>query len=314
MRHLSVRRHLGLAATGAVLLALVVPVATGSSEALAQASSVTISPAQGPPGTEVTATGSGWTPGDTIQARWNTLNGATVGSATVNNSGGFTLPFAVPSGTAPVPYVVSFLDAHTNSFENANFTVTQSPPPPLTAPANVKVVPYGALDFHITWTSNSTSQTGFQVYNGVTTQNVTTATQDDYLWAVSQPGTYMCFAVRAYNSSGYSAWAGMWTCGSTPPSGSPAAPADVVATGVSPNAIQISFVNQADNETAFLFYNGVTTETYNSYNEPGQGSSFTYDWTGLQPNTWMCFEVAAYNQWGRSAYVPSTWACAWTQS
>jgi len=90
--------------------------------------------------------------------------------------------------------------------------------------------------------------------------------------------------------------------------------ANVVATGVSPNAIQISFVNQADNETAFLFYNGVTTETYNSYNEPGQGSSFTYDWTGLQPNTWMCFKVAAYNQWGRSAYVPSTWACAWTQS
>ena len=313
MRRPSFGLQVGLAATAALLLAVVVPAATGSSRAFAQGGSVTLSPAQGPPGTEVTATGSGWTPGDTIQAVWNTDNGNNVGSPAVVNSGGaFTLTFAVPSGTAQVSYQVAFVDKTHPYVAGANFTVTQSSPP--AAPSNVKVLPYGPLGFYITWTSNSTDQTGFQVENGVTTQNVTTAGQNDYLWVVAQPSTYMCFAVRADNSSGDSAWAGMWTCASTPPGGSPAAPTNVVATGISPNTIQISFVNQADNETAFLFYNGVTTETYNSDDEPGQGSSFTVDWTGLQPNTWMCFEAAAYNQWGRSAYVPSTWACAWTQS
>lgn len=72
----------------------------------------------------------------------------------------------------------------------------------------MNVGPYGALDFYIARPSNSTSQTGFQVYNGVTAQNVTTATQCNYLWAVTRPNTYMCFVVRAYNASGYSAWVG----------------------------------------------------------------------------------------------------------
>jgi len=158
MRHLSVRRHLGLAATGAVLLALVVPVATGSSRALAQASSVTISHTQGSPDTKVAVTG----------------------------------------------------------------TATQSSAP--AAPYNVKVVPYGALDFLITWSDNAISFGGqFQVYNGVTTQTVDTTLPYQYLWA-AQPNQYMCFAVRAYNSSGYSAWAGMWTCATTPPGGQPAVP------------------------------------------------------------------------------------------
>ena len=60
-----------------------------------------------------------------------------------------------------------------------------------------------ALDFYIARPSNSTSQTGFQVYNGVTAHTMSTATQCNYLWAVTRPNTYMCFVVRAYNASGY---------------------------------------------------------------------------------------------------------------
>ena len=122
----------------------------------------------------------------------------------------------------------------------------------------------------------------------------------------------MCIAVRAFNSYGYSAWAGEWTCTTTPPSGQPAAPTNVVATGYSTTAIKISLVNQANNETAFIFYNGVSYAYYNSYNEPGKGSSFAILWTGLQPHTWYCFKAAAYNRYGTSSYAPSNWTCAWT--
>jgi hypothetical protein len=182
-----------------------------------------------------------------------------------------------------------------------------------TAPSNVKLAPYGALHFYLTWTPGS-GQTGFQVTNGVTTENVTSATQDYYSWAVAAPQTYMCFAVRAYNASGYSPWAGMWTCGTTPPGRQPTAPANVTATAYSTSVIKITFTNEADNETAFLFYNGVTTATYNSHSEPPAGATFSVLWGGLAPGTYMCFKVAAYNEWGRSAYVPSSWACASTMS
>jgi hypothetical protein len=318
MSRLFSRWHIGLAAISTLALALVIPMATGSSPALAQGSSATISPAQGPVGTQVTATGTGWTAGDHIQAIWNGGNGPDVGSpVVVNSGGGFTLTFSVPSSaTTGDSYQVAFEDTDQRYFEvaNQNFTVTSQPSGLPTAPYNVKVVPYGPLDFLVTWSDNATTfGQPFQVYNGVTTQAVTNTPPNQYVWHVSQPNTYMCFAVRAYNSSGYSAWAGMWTCATTPAGGAPAAPTNVTATGISTTAIKISFVNQANNETAFLFYNGVSTAVYNSYSEPAKGSSFSVAWTGLQPHTWMCFQVAAYNEWGRSSYVPSTWACAYTQ-
>ncbi len=117
MRSSSSWRRVVLAVIGALLLALVVPAATGASRALAQGNSVTISPTQGPPGTEVTATGSGWAAGDTIQAIWGGDTGTDVGSpVVVNSSGGFTLTFAVPSGTAPGSYQVIFWDETGRTF------------------------------------------------------------------------------------------------------------------------------------------------------------------------------------------------------
>src|SRR5580704_10414640 len=102
MKRLSRPWRVGFSVLGAVLLALLMPLATSSGVALAQASSsVDLSPAQGPPGILVTATGSGWAAGDSIQAIWGSDTGPYVGStATVNSNGGFTLTFAVPSGTA----------------------------------------------------------------------------------------------------------------------------------------------------------------------------------------------------------------------
>lgn len=318
MRRPYSRWRAGLAAIGTSLLALGVPIATGSSPALAQGSSIAISPTQGPTGAQVTATGSGWTAGDHIQAIWDGGNGPNVGNpVVVGGGGGFTLTFTVPSNATPGnSYQVAFEDTDQRYFEVASQTFTVTTPssglPP--APYNVKVVPYGPLDFLVTWSDNATTLgQPFQVYNGVTTQTVTNTPPYQYVWHVSQPNTYMCFAVRAYNSSGYSAWGGMWTCTTTPAGGAPTAPTNVTAAGISTTAIKISFVNQADNETAFLFYNGVSTRVYNSYVEPAKGSTFAVTWTGLQPHTWMCFKVAAYNQWGTSAYIPSTWACAWTQ-
>jgi hypothetical protein len=320
MRRLFSRRPVKPGAIVALLLALMmVPSVTYASSAFAQGSSVTISPAQGPAGTSVTGTGTGWTAGDQIQAIWNGPTGTDVGSpVTVNSSGDFTLPFTVPSSASPGSYQVAFYDSSQRYFEVAgeDFTVTQVTTP--AAPSNVKMVPYGPQGFYITWTSNSANQTGFQIYNGVTSETVG-ATQDYYVWT-AQPGQYMCIAVRAYNSSGYSAWAGMWTCTSTGAGAVPAVPTNVTATAYSTTAIEITYVNQANNETAFLFYNGVTLETLtfgpppNNGPPPTKGSTVYVLWTGLKPGTYMCFQVAAYNQWGSSARIPATWACATSKS
>jgi len=45
---------------------------------------------------------------------------------------------------------------------------------------------------------------------------------------------------------------------------------------------------------------------------PVKGQSAAILWTRLAPGTYMCFKVAAFNQWGTSAYVPSSWTCTTT--
>jgi len=216
MRYVSLRLQTCLVAVGAVLLALAMPLITNSATALAQGSSVALSPTQGPPGAQVTATGSSWTAGDVIQTIWGSDTGPDVGNtATVNSSGGFTLTFGVPSGTAPGSYQVFFYDETERYFvaANENFTVTQPVPLPA-APSSVTNTPLDSLTFYIGWKINSTNQTGFQINNGVTTITVG-ANQNYYEWP-AQPNQYMCIAVRAINSGGSSAWAGMWTCATTP--------------------------------------------------------------------------------------------------
>jgi CHAP domain len=130
MRRLTFRRHAGLAAVSALLLALVVPAGTGWSRALAQTcpgSCVTISPTQGPPATTVTATGSDWPAGDQIQAIWGSTSGPDVGSpVTVSGNGAFTLSFTVPTNATLGSTQVFFWDATDRYFEPAStpFVVT----------------------------------------------------------------------------------------------------------------------------------------------------------------------------------------------
>ena len=110
------------------LVALVAPFAASTS-ARASGSSATISPTAGPRGTQVTATGSGWTPGDEIQAIWGSTSGPDVGSPVeVNGDGDFTLTFDVPSGAILGSYQVFFWDENEQYFEVANQDFTVTPP------------------------------------------------------------------------------------------------------------------------------------------------------------------------------------------
>jgi hypothetical protein len=79
-----------------LLAALLLGVFFHSTPALAQAT-VTLDPTSGPPGTQVTATGSGWTPGREITVRWDDTDLTTT---TVDSSGGFTVSFSVPENAS----------------------------------------------------------------------------------------------------------------------------------------------------------------------------------------------------------------------
>jgi hypothetical protein len=115
-----------------VLLILLVGLLPPLDPALAQ-SAVTLDPTSGLPGTEVTATGSGWSAGHEVKVRWDNTE---LTATTVDDNGGFTVSFTVPDDATEGQQTVYFVDAPPDGglgyFIPANFTVTapaETPPP-----------------------------------------------------------------------------------------------------------------------------------------------------------------------------------------
>jgi hypothetical protein len=201
-----VRRILTFIAVLAVPLSLI---AVSALPARADESPPTLSPSQGQPGTNVTASATDW-PGCSSMSvsGW----GRTLGTAAINSAGAFSLSFTVPSdaplGAAQLMFSPTCMHSAIAPF--VTFTVTPGAPgAPSTsvpaAPSNLTVTAVDPNDIRLNWQDNSSNETGFQINNGVITRDVG-ANSTTYTWDGLAPGTYMCFHIRAYNSAGDSAW------------------------------------------------------------------------------------------------------------
>jgi serine/threonine protein kinase len=165
-----------------------------------------LSPAQGPPGTAVTAAAAGWLGCSSMGASgW----GRTLGTASIGDTGAFSLSFTVPSDASLGATQLRFspICQHSTHTPSATFTVTPGPSR-TSAPAaasNLTVTAVDAHDIRLDWQDNSGSETGFEISNGVVSRS-TGPNSTSYTWGSLAPGTYMCFKIRAHNSAGDSPW------------------------------------------------------------------------------------------------------------
>ncbi len=87
------------------------------------------------------------------------------------------------------------------------------------APTNLRATAANPNTVALQWTDTSANEEGFTITNGSMSYNVG-ANVNGYDWNGFNPGTYTCFKVRAYNSSGVSAYyppaQGDWVCITTP--------------------------------------------------------------------------------------------------
>src|SRR5438128_782603 len=85
-------------AAGRIALALAVLLANLALPGpVAASSTLVLTPNSGPIGTSVTASGSGFTAGQTIRIRFDGQLGPTVATTTANSSGAYSVTFAVPA-------------------------------------------------------------------------------------------------------------------------------------------------------------------------------------------------------------------------
>lgn len=183
----------------------------------------------------------------------------------------------------------------------------------LAAPSNLTATPISHDTIRLRWRDRSTGEGGFTVIDGATSRNVA-ANTTTYDWTGLAPATHSCFKVRAYDSSGVSAYhppaQGDWVCATSLPGTGPAAPVDLTATAVGADKIRLQWTDKSSDEDGFTVINGATSRNV------GAGTT-TYLWDGLKPGTYMCFKVRAYNASGISGYAPageSEWVCLTTPS
>jgi hypothetical protein len=82
------------------------------------------------------------------------------------------------------------------------------------APSNVSATALDSTSIRITWTDNAADETGYRIYNGVTTVSLA-ANSTSYTWTGLTSGTYMCFAVYSVTATGSSPWS-PYACTTTP--------------------------------------------------------------------------------------------------
>jgi LPXTG-motif cell wall-anchored protein len=126
-----------------MLIGMLAIVALAAAPAAAQYSFV-VTPSDVGPNGQVTASGKGYGPGETVEVHWapaakstsakaDDPDGPVVATGTTDADGNFTITFPVPAGTAPGTYTVTAVCVDSKTVQRANVVVSAATVTPTTA-------------------------------------------------------------------------------------------------------------------------------------------------------------------------------------
>jgi hypothetical protein len=182
-------------------------------------------------------------------------------------------------------------------FSNYATAVTASTPP--TAPSDFHLAPYSSTAVSAWWTDNSGNEEGFRIQRGPTESGpwetiANTGVDEAYFYEEGLSAELqVCYRIIAFNTRGESSW----LSGCTAP---PAAPTDLVATPVDPQAIDLSWTNNstvADGLIVFR-YSYPYGDFLGTVELPNTATS--YRDAGLETSTWYWYWIVATRDGGYS--------------
>lgn len=179
--------------------------------------------------------------------------------------------------------------------------------PPPSAPSSLAASAVASTRVNLSWRDNSTNETGFKIerktgsngsYAQIATASAGATTFADTSAAAGTSYVYRVRATNAGGDSGYSNEAAATTpAGSTPP----AAPSNLSASSASRTQINLSWSDNASNETGFKIER--STDGVNFGQIATVGANVTsYANAGLRRNRTYWYRVRANNAAGDSAY------------
>lgn len=172
-----------------------------------------------------------------------------------------------------------------------------------TAPSGLTAIPISASQINLTWTDNSTNETGFRIERKIgatgTYSQIATVWADITSYSDTNllASTTYYYRVTAYNAIGSSAYTNEanTTTWLSPPS-------NLTATAVSSSQIILSWTDNSTNETGFrIERSNSSSGPFSEIATVGVGVT-TYSNTGLSASTTYYYRVRAYNTNNISAY------------
>ena len=209
--------------------------------------------------------------------------------------------------------VSAFNDAGSSAVSNSAAATTQTGSAPPATPSNLAATAVSASQINLSWNDNANNETGFKLERWTGSAWAQIAQLGANVTSYSNTGltasTTYSYRVSAFNSAGSSAVsnsaAATTQTGLTPP----AAPINLAATAVSTSQINLSWNDNANNETGFK----LERWTGSAWAQIAQlaANVTSYSNTGLAAGTTYSYRVYAYNSAGSS--TSSNSASATTQ-
>ncbi len=217
-------------------------------------------------------------------------------STSYNNTG-------LASGTTYY-YVVRAENTGGSSANSAQASATTSQTAPA-APSGLSASAVSSSQINLSWTDNSSTETGFTVARstvsgGPYTDVITTAANATSASNTGlSAGTTYYYVVRAFNGAGSSANSAQASATTLP--SAPAAPSGLTATAVSSSQINLAWIDNSSNEANFIVARGTTVGGPYTDIATLAANTTAYNNTGLATSTTYYYVVRASNTGGSSA-------------
>jgi len=215
--------------------------------------------------------------------------------------------------------VRAYSNAGNSAYSDKSCATTSAVPP--IGPSDLAAAAVLADRIDITWHDNSSDEIGFKIgrrpSGGTFSQiAVVGANTTSYSSTGLSPGTTYCYLVMAYNAAGNSTPSNE-ACAETLPGAGPSddppdAPNNLSAAAASASRIDITWVENSDDEIGFKIGRKPEDGVFAQIAVVGANTAGYSDAAGLSPDTEYCYLVLAYNAAGNSN--PSNESCATTSA
>lgn len=179
-----------------------------------------------------------------------------------------------------------------------------------TAPSSLATTVASSSQINLTWIDNSSTETGFKIERGASVSGPFTliftsaANINSYANTGLAASTAYYYRVTAYNGIGNSAYTSVVSATTQAPATTvPTAPSTLASTAASTSQINLTWVDNSNNESGFKIERGTSVSGPFALVYTAAAASTSYSDTALTAATTYYYRIYSYNTAGNSAFT-----------